>query len=89
MGKELSRRGFLAASASVALTAAGCTSETPQPGPPAGPPPVKPAALTSAVTVERVVSAARNQTVDLVFMVPEGVPATDLPVYLRELALST
>lgn len=82
MGKELSRRGFLAASASAALTAAGCASEPPRPGPPAGPPPAKPAALTSAVTVERVVSAARNQTVDLVFMVPEGVPATDLPVCL-------
>jgi pimeloyl-ACP methyl ester carboxylesterase len=85
---ELTRRGLLLGGAAAALGtaawgAAACsTGNTAVPGPPAGPPPVKPAALAEPVTVERVYSVTRAQTIEMVLMVPEGVPASGLPVCL-------
>lgn len=62
---------------------AACSSPAPVVGPPAAPAPSQePVPLNQPVTVQRMKSDARGTDVDLVLIVPSGVPATGLPVCL-------
>ncbi|WP_033292397.1 alpha/beta hydrolase [Amycolatopsis jejuensis] len=75
----VTRRGVLLGSAAAVLSA--CSGRSAPVAPPSAPaPPSRPPALTAPVTITRQHSAARGREVDVVLVVPEGVPSTGLPV---------
>lgn len=81
MPQPVSRRGFLLGSASVALLA-GCADQSHQVVKAGSSYSTADPSSSQPVTVRRVTSTARNTDVDLVLIVPKGVPVTHLPVCL-------
>ncbi len=83
MGHAVSRRGLLLGAAALGGSAllAGCGEDRrPLVGPPPVAPPNSPTPLTEAVTVQQMRSGARNKTVNLVIIAPDGVSRVGMPV---------
>ncbi|MEV6912930.1 alpha/beta hydrolase-fold protein [Amycolatopsis sp. NPDC051071] len=82
-GHAVSRRGLLLGAAALGGSAllAGCGEDKrPLVGPLPVDPPTRPTPLTEAVTVQQMRSAARNKTVNLVVIAPDGVSRVGMPV---------